>query len=293
MSIRKLPNISSPDEIAAVLREDGVVCVQSFVTPETLNGLKQDLLPLLEQTSAGDDPYFHGDKTRRLSRLFSRTDHAVSIAMNPLFLETSRKILQANPPKVWFGDQQMEVVPDIQVSATQIIQIWPGQGGQPLHRDDTVYLWRHPTYQRDSTVNIMVALTEFTHENGATRVIPGSHKWDDERMPKVEETVSAEMSAGDALLWLGSTYHGGGENVTDAPRTGIVMPYILQFLRQEENHYLSIPIEKMKTFPEEFQRLLGWSMGETYAGWIERNGRSVSPLELLKLESFKEVGLIP
>ncbi|CAJ0895449.1 phytanoyl-CoA dioxygenase family protein [Ralstonia flatus] len=293
MSIRKLPNTSSPDEIAAVLQEDGVVCVQNFVTPETLSGLQQDLLPLLEQTTAGDDPFFHGDKTRRMSRLFSRSDHAVSIAMNPLYLETSRKILQANPPKVWFGDQQAEVVPDIQIGATQIIQIWPGQGGQPLHRDDAVYFWRHPSFQRETTVNFMVALTEFTRENGATRVIPGSHLWDDERMPKVEETVAAEMGPGDALLWLGSTYHGGGANVSDAPRTGISMPCILAHLRQEENQYLSIPIEKVKTFPEEFQQLLGWGMGQTYAGWIERNGRSVPPLELLKLEDFQEVGLIP
>jgi ectoine hydroxylase-related dioxygenase (phytanoyl-CoA dioxygenase family) len=293
MSIQKLPNTSSPAEIAAVLREDGVVCVQNFAAPETLNGLKQDLLPLLEQTPAGEDPYFHGDKTRRFGRLFSRTDHAVSIAMNPLFLETSRNILQANPPKVWFCDQQTEVTPDMQIGATQIIQIWPGQGGQPLHRDDTVYLWRHPTFQRETTVNIMVALTEFTHDNGGTRVIPGSHKWDDERMPKIEETVSAEMSAGDALLWLGSTYHGGGENVADAPRTGIVMPYILSILRQEENQYLSIPIEKVKVFPEEFQQLLGWSMGKTYAGWIDLNGQTVSPIELLRQENFKEVGLIP
>ncbi|MEM5432808.1 phytanoyl-CoA dioxygenase family protein [Cupriavidus oxalaticus] len=293
MSIRKLAATSSPQEVSAVLQEDGVVCVQNFVTPETLSGLKQDLLPLLGQAAAGDDAYFHGDKTRRLSRLFARTDHVAAIAMNPLFLEASRNILQANPPTVWCGDQQSEVVPDIQIGATQVIQILPGQGGQPLHRDDFVYLWRHPSPQRETTVNVMVALTEFTHENGGTRVIPGSHKWDDERMPKVEETVSAEMNAGDALLWLGSTYHGGGANVADAPRTGITMPYILAFLRQEENHYLSIPIEKIKAFPEELQRLLGWSMGQTYAGWIERNGQIVSPLELLKLEEFKEVGLLP
>src|SRR5215472_14120225 len=104
MSIRKLSNTSSPDEIAAVMREDGVVCVTGFLSPETLGGLKQDLMPLLDQIPAGDDPFFHGEKTRRLSRLFARTDHAASIALNPLSLETARKILQVHPVKMWFGD---------------------------------------------------------------------------------------------------------------------------------------------------------------------------------------------
>lgn len=293
MSIRKLSNTSSPDEISAVLREDGVVCVTGFTSPETLDGLKKDLMPLLEQIPSGDDAFFHGEKTRRLSRLFGRTDHAVSIALNPLFLETARQILQVNPVKIWLGEQMLESVSDIQIGATQAIQIWPGQAGQPLHRDDAVYLWRHPTFEREARVNVMVALSEFTHENGATRVIPGSHKWDDDRMPTVEETVSAEMSAGDALMWLGSTYHGGGENTSNGPRTGISMPYDLSFLRQEENQYLSVPIDKVKAFPEEVQRLLGWSRGETFLGWIELGGKIVDPLELLKLDAFKEVGLIP
>ncbi len=295
MSIRKLSNTSSPDEIAAVLREDGVVSVAGFASPETLSGLQNDLMPLLGQIPGGEgaDAFFHGDKTHRLSRLFARTDHAVSIALNPLSLETARRILQADPIKIWFGDQQLASTPDIQIGATQAIQIWPGQGGQPLHRDDAVYLWRHPTFEREARVNVMVALTEFTHENGATRVIPGSHKWDDERMPKPEETVSAEMNAGDALLWLGSTYHGGGENTSNGPRTGISMPYDLSYLRQEENQYLSVPIEKVKAFPEELQRLLGWSRGETFVGFVELHGKIVDPLELLKLDEFKEVGLIP
>ncbi|MDO7919609.1 phytanoyl-CoA dioxygenase family protein, partial [Pseudomonas aeruginosa] len=71
--------------------------------------------------------------------------------------------------------------------------------------------------------------------------IPGSHQWDDERMPTQEETIGAEMKAGTALLWLGSVYHGGGANRSDAPRTGLTMAYDLAFLRLEENHFLSIP----------------------------------------------------
>mgnify|MGYP003587811740 FL=1 len=138
----------------------------------------------------------------------------------------------------------------------------------------------------------MVAVSEFTKANGATLVIPGSHRWDDERAPKMEEAVPTEMAAGDALLWVGSTYHGGGTNSSDAPRTGLTMAYDLALLRQEENHYLSLPIEPVRQFPEELQRLLGWSCSTTNMGWVEWDGIMQDPHQLLKRPSFDRVGHI-
>ncbi|MGE0625653.1 MAG: phytanoyl-CoA dioxygenase family protein [Pseudomonadales bacterium] len=292
MTFQKLPNTSSPQEITAVLREDGVACIKDFAGAETLAGLKQDLMPLLEGTRGGEDEFL-GAQTRRVSRLFARTRHIASIAANPLYLETARAILQADPVKIWVDQESMEVAPDFQVSITQAIQIRPGQGKQPLHRDDAVFLWRHPTYGREARLQIMVAISDFTQENGGTRVIPGSHKWDDERAPQPEEAISAEMDAGDALVWVGSLYHGGGENRSNRPRTGVTMAYDLSFLRQEENQYLSIPIEKMKAFPEEIQRLLGWSRGATFGGFVEIDGQLTEPLELLKRDDFTKVGFLP
>ncbi|RII78259.1 phytanoyl-CoA dioxygenase family protein [Pseudomonas monteilii] len=291
MSLRYLSNTASTEEIAAVIMEDGGVIIRNYLQPETLEGLRKDLLPLLEQTPGGADEYFAGGKTGRISRIFNRTDHMVDVALNPLYLETARAILQT-PIKGWSGEMQYEIAPDIQIGATQAIQIRPGQGKQPLHRDDGVWMWRHPHYGREARLQIMVAISDFTKENGATHVIPGSHKWDDERMPTVEESVQAEMSAGDALLWIGSTYHGGGENVSNAPRTGLTMAYDLALLRQEENHYLSLPIERVRQFPEELQRLLGWSCSSTFMGWVESGGQFVNPQDLLKQEGFREVGLI-
>ena len=291
MTLCKLPTTATLDEIVAVLLGDGVVCIRNFTRPETLAGLKHDLLPLLEGTRNGEDAFFLGTSTRRLSRLFARTPHMAAIALNPLYLGPARAILQANPVKVWVDQHAMDAAPDIQISITQAIQIWPGQGKQPLHRDDTVFLWRHPTYGREARLQIMVAITDFTEQNGGTRVIPGSHKWDDQRAPTQQEAISAEMAAGDALLWLGSLYHGGGENRSDAPRTGVTMAYDLAFLRQEENQYLSIPIETMRSFPEELQRLLGWSRGATLNGWVEVDGQLAEPFELLKRPEFREAGL--
>lgn len=191
------------------------------------------------------DPYFAGTQTRRTARILAKSDSAVEVALNPLFLETAKQVLQT-PTHVWVGNDRVEITPDIQLSMTQAIQIGPGQGLQPLHRDDATSLWRHPQYGREARLQLMLAITDFTEENGATRVIPGSHQWDDERMPTQEETIGAEMKAGTALLWLGSVYHGGGANRSDAPRTGLTMAYDLAFLRLEENHFLSIPVERVR-----------------------------------------------
>ncbi|UJJ31485.1 phytanoyl-CoA dioxygenase family protein [Halopseudomonas maritima] len=289
MSLRYLPNTASIDEIVEVIREDGGVIIRGFLKPRILRGLRQDLLPRLEGTPGGEDAYFAGAQTGRLSRLFARSKYMVDLALNPLFLQSARALLQT-PINGWSGEVRHEIAPDIQVGVTQAIQIRPGQGKQPLHRDDSVWLWRHPHYGREARLQIMVALSAFSRENGATHVIPGSHRWDDERMPTEAESVQAEMEPGDALLWVGSTYHGGGENRTSTPRTGLTMAYDLAILRQEENHFLSLPLERVRQFPEELQRLLGWSCSATFMGWVELNGQFVDPHTLLQRADFREPG---
>ncbi|UTN79607.1 phytanoyl-CoA dioxygenase family protein [Pseudomonas aeruginosa] len=231
-----------------IIRRDGAVAICNFVSEETLKSLTEDLDSYLGVTPCGMDPYFAGTQTRRTARILAKSDSAVEVALNPLFLETAKQVLQT-PTHVWVGNDRVEITPDIQLSMTQAIQIGPGQGLQPLHRDDATSLWRHPQYGREARLQLMLAITDFTEENGATRVIPGSHQWDDERMPTQEETIGAEMKAGTALLWLGSVYHGGGANRSDAPRTGLTMAYDLAFLRLEENHFLSIPVERVRQLP--------------------------------------------
>ncbi|MFJ4192477.1 phytanoyl-CoA dioxygenase family protein [Pseudomonas sp. NPDC089534] len=292
METRKLKTLSSSDSVEAVvetIKRDGGVIISDFVSEQTLQSLKEELDRYLNITPCGVDPYFAGTQTRRVARIFERSDTAIEVALNPLFIETAKKILQT-PTHVWVGSDRIPIEPNIQLSMTQAIQIGPGQGLQPLHRDDATSLWRHPQFGREARLQIMVAITDFTEENGATRVIPGSHTWDDERMPTQEETVAAEMKAGSALLWIGSVYHGGGANTTVQPRTGLTMAYDLAFLRLEENHFLSIPIERVRQLPSELQRLLGWSASSTLLGWVEVDGQMRDPQELLTLESFSEVG---
>jgi len=283
MSLMKLSKDTAIEEIASTIMRDGGVIIENFFNEKFTQEIYQELSKQLDSIPDGEDEYFAGTKTRRMSRLFSRLPQMPALALNPIFFETAKAILQ-KPLHFWSGENRVELIPDIQIGMTQAIQIWPGQKAQPLHRDDAVWMWQHPIYGREARVQIMFAVTDFTEENGATKVIPKSHLWDDQRGPQIEETVSAEMKAGDALIWIGSTYHGGGENVSNEPRIGLTMSYDLAFLRQEENHYLSMSPESMSKFPDELKGLLGWNMSSTFVGFVEHEGRMMNPLDLLNAQ---------
>lgn len=280
MGIEAVPHTSNTDEIVEILMRDGGVIVENFITDEVLRTLRSDLGPVLDQTPPAAEDSFLGQKTRRISRLFARSRAMADVATNPLYYDVAQTIL-CKPVRVSFGGDRVEITPDLRVGMTQAIQIWPGETAQTLHRDDTVFLWRHPTHGREARVQIMVAITDFTAANGGTLVIPGSHLWDDERMPEQHEGIPTEMKAGSALLWLGSTYHGGGANRSDSPRTGLTMGLDAAHLRQEENMYLTLPPEVVASYPEQIQRLLGWSAGRNFMGWIEAGGELRDPIELV------------
>jgi ectoine hydroxylase-related dioxygenase (phytanoyl-CoA dioxygenase family) len=115
----------------------------------------------------------------------------------------------------------------------------------------------------------MWALTEFTEENGATRVIPGSHKLEDRLEFSQADTEPAVMEAGSVLLYTGSLYHGAGANRTNSVRSGLIVHYSLGWLRQEENQYLSVPPDVLQTLPEDLLRLMGYSFGAYSLGFID------------------------
>ena len=117
-------------------------------------------------------------------------------------------------------------------------------------------------------INVMWALTEFTAENGATHVVPGSHLWLGDRLPEPHEIESAEMSKGSALIYLGSTVHGGGANASDSARLGLTVSYCLGWLRQAENQYLTYPPEVAADFPPALQALIGYSVHRPNVGLV-------------------------
>jgi len=277
--LSRLSTTVTSGDVIAVLERDGGVIIEDFLAPETLEGLRRDLLPILERQSAGRDG-FAGFKTRRLSALFAHTRHCAEIATHPLYLKPAEHFL-CRPREVWVGERRSSLAADVRIGVTQAIQLGPGQGAQPLHRDDTVFLWRHPTNGREGRVQIICALSDFTAENGGTLVIPRSHLWDDERKPDMSETVPTVMKAGSALIFLGSTFHAGGANTTGEYRTAASLALDAANMRQEENMYLSLSSELVASYPEQIQRLLGWSAGTNHMGWIEVDGQMIDPIHLL------------
>lgn len=153
-----------------------------------------------------------------------------------------------------------------QLHFTQAVSIGPGEKDQILHRDRGVwggYLSR----KIETQFSTIWAGTDFTHANGATRIVPGSHKWAADREPTPEEITSAEMKAGSVLIYTGSVLHGGGENLTDANRVGVLLHYALNWLRQEENQYLSCPPEIARNLSPELRALMGYTKGGYVLGF--------------------------
>ncbi|WP_431825221.1 phytanoyl-CoA dioxygenase family protein [Burkholderia sp. F1] len=271
---------ATAEDVIAALERDGGVIIEDFLSSETLDGLGNDLLPLIERQPVGRDS-FSGNRTRRLSRLFARTRHCVEIATNRLYLPVAEHFL-CKPREAWVGDQRYPMTAGVRIGVTQAIQIGPGQAAQPLHRDDTVFMWRHPTGGREGRLQIICAVTDFTAENGGTLVIPGSHLWDDDRKPDPSEARPVVMKAGSALIFLGSTFHAGGANSTQSEyRTAVSIALDAANVRQEENMYLSLTPELVASYPEQVQRLLGWSAGENLMGWVEVDGQMIDPNQLL------------
>jgi len=290
MNLTTLPKSATLAEAINVLERDGGVILADFVDSATLEGLRTDLGPHLEQGQFGQDG-FSGRQTRRIGGVFAKTRHAVPLVEEPRFLGAAEHYLQ-RPATAYIGQDRIEVTPNFQIGVTQVIQIHPGEGGQALHRDDGVWAWPHQEGYRQARVQIMLAITDFTAENGGTMVIPGSHRWDDDRAPRPEEAVPTEMKAGSALLWLGGTFHGGGRNRSSEPRTGITITLDLGYLRQEENQYLAVPRDALRSLPPHVQRLLGYQACPPLLGWVEVDGVMADPYTVLEGDGAAAVSLM-
>jgi ectoine hydroxylase-related dioxygenase (phytanoyl-CoA dioxygenase family) len=279
-TLTTLESTASLEEAIAIVERDGGVIIKDFFDSATVEELRKEIDVAMAATPWGQDD-FSGHRTKRLYGIFQHTKHAASAVRHPHYAGLAEHFLEV-PKPVYVGEDLIELTPTYQVGVTSIIDIHPGECARPLHRDDTVWQWQHPEGYRQARVQIMVAVTDFTPENGGTMVVPGSHKWDDKRGPSVDEAVSTEMSAGSALIWVGGTFHGGGTNSSDSNRIGLTIGLDLAYLRQEENAYLTYPTEVVKAFDEDIQQLLGWSTCPPGTGFVEYEGTMADPIFLLK-----------
>jgi ectoine hydroxylase-related dioxygenase (phytanoyl-CoA dioxygenase family) len=239
-------------EICDALERDGAVIVEDILEPALLARLNDELeqhiaavRPGLRNPTTDEMIDFYGESTIRIDGLPAKSDSFVDIMLLPQLRAAADHFLLPN-------------CKDYLLNTGQLIQIGPGESAQELHTDESA--WDEmPTPKPQLQVEAMFALSKFTVANGATRVVPGSHRWDPERKPEPGEITQAVMRAGSALFYLGTAIHGGGANTTrDQFRRGMFLGYVVGWLRTEENMFLTVPMEKARAMPQRAQELLGY-----------------------------------
>ena len=262
-------SIDTPiEEILQILDDDAGLIIDNFLDEDGLERIKSDLKPYLNVTKNGQDE-FTGYKTKRVGALMARSKTCQDLALDPFINQMADSFLGPH-------------CESYQLHFTSAIQIGPGESSQILHRDRGVWGGYIPR-KIETQFSTVWAINDFTKENGATQVVPGSHKWHKDRQPLPEEIAYAEMQAGSVFIYTGSVLHGGGTNNTDEPRLGVFLHYAPSWLRQEENQYLSCPPEVAKDFSPELRSLIGYAKGGYVLGFFtdpeDKEGRleSVSP----------------
>lgn len=251
------------------LLRDGAIVIEQVASDEQVRALMAELSPYFRGQAADlhfEDFDLTSDLTDRAQGIIAKAPTVVELLMLPALAGLAEAVL-SRETKGWSGETSISVRSSITLSDTLAISVLPGAKAQKLHRDDVTYHISHPA--PESQILFMIALSDFTEENGSTRIIQGSHLWDDDRAPLASEADSFSVSRGSCIVWLGSTYHGAGANNSLNPRTGLALVYCNAFLRQVENQYLAVPKEIARTLPPDVQALIGYSMSEPMLGYYE------------------------
>lgn len=276
--LRRLPADAPVADLVAALGEDGAVVIEGLVEAATLARLNAEV----DGAVAAADPAmrhlnplvagFFGTRTRHVAGLASKSrTFATEVLCHPTLLGICDAVL-------------LPGCAEYVLNLGHIVDRGPGAEPQLVHRDELV--WVHvprpaPTLQ----VASMIALSEFTAGNGATLLVPGSHRWAWDRQARPDEFAQALMPAGSAVVYLGSVLHGAGGNRTrDEWRRGLHLSYLVGWLRTEENNVLATPPEIARELPERAQRLLGYGVHDAIAnmgGYCGMVGLR-DPIELLR-----------
>ncbi len=267
--------------VVAALKRDGAVIIRNQVEDQTADAVLAELRKPFDAVGRCDEDDFNGYKTLRVSGILAVSPASADLVGHPRVLEIADAILLAN-------------CLNYRIGSLTGIEILPGEVDQDLHMDDGIYPIRFPDIPFQ--ISAMWSLNDFTEENGATRVVLGSHLRPEskgrrgssvpgDRDPQLvtrrerarlarpdENVVQAVMPKGSVLFYLGSTLHGGGANKTDTPRAGLINTYALGWLRQEENQYLNVPREIADGYPDHIRRLMGYQMHGTLGSYQNPDG---------------------
>jgi ectoine hydroxylase-related dioxygenase (phytanoyl-CoA dioxygenase family) len=260
------------DARAGDLARDGYCVLRGALDAAVIEALALDLAPSFALTPMCRG-VFYGHRTRRFGALLRRSRHAEALVRHPAVLEIAERML-------------LPWCERIALNLTQAVEIHPGAPPQFPHRDQD--MWAGPKGSLDYLVNVMWPLDPFTEENGGTRLWPGSHDDHDAGDLPEEFAVVPDVSPGDALLFLGSTLHGGGGNRSSAPRRGVIVSYCLGWLKPFELQWLVYPPAIARTFSPDLAALVGYAQHRPNLGNVEGQCPSV----LLRDEIPEHLGAI-
>ncbi len=248
---------------AAAIAEVGYVVMEDIIDPVRCDQLVGDLERIEAEMAIGPgDNGFEGFATVRIYNLLTHGALYEAIATEPAVLDVVERVLDRG----------------CLVSSLSSIAIGPGERAQPIHADDQ--LLPLPKPHVPIVCNTMWALTDFTAENGATRLVPGTHLADhDPDFGGAYETVAATMRKGSVLVWNGSLWHGGGANSTESRRYGIAMNYCAGWVRQQENQQLGIPLDVARGFSKRLRELAGFGIYNGLVGHIVKQSPSTVVLD--------------
>ena len=245
---------NSLTEILAVLAQDGGVIVHNMLSPQVVANLLSELAPQSETSQVGPKSsnenvnHFWGQQTKRFTRLAQRSQtFADEVLVHPTLTGVADELLKPYCASYWMNTGQMMIV-------------MPGGAPQYMHRDSDDWPAMCSPSAPPCQISCMFALSDFTAENGATRVAPGSHLWSDySRQAADDEITQAVMPAGSGMIYLGKTLHSAGANKTESEaRFGMHLSYVLGWLTPEEAGCLGVTEDRAKTFTKQQQQLLGY-----------------------------------
>jgi ectoine hydroxylase-related dioxygenase (phytanoyl-CoA dioxygenase family) len=231
------------------LQRDGYVILESLLLAEQVVSIREGIVPLLNHTGRNT---FEGIKTQRLYNPLAKTRMVDDLVDHPRVTALLDRLF----------------MPNYLLSQAQAIHILPGEQAQLLHCDDGFY--QVPRPRRALGAATVWAMDAFTSDNGATVVYPGSHLWDDVRRPNPgkDECIKAVMPEGSAVLFLGTTWHGGGANTSQASRLAFTCQYCEPWLRQQDNLLLGVPPATVAKLREPIQRMIGYSILPPFMGMV-------------------------
>jgi ectoine hydroxylase-related dioxygenase (phytanoyl-CoA dioxygenase family) len=252
------------DAHAAHLDRDGYTIIGDFLSPDDLAEVRRVLALYLGDRAGRNN--FEGYRTERLYTLVARARIFWKIALDPRVMALCERYL----------------LPNFLLTASQAINISPGETPQPFHADDQFYTVPRPRPM--VSISTIVAVDAFSAENGGTEVVPGSHGWSDaeldgiaaeinEDAPRRQEKFAAraravEMPAGACVVFAGTLVHRGGANRATTPRCAFSNQYCQPWARQQENFTLSVPVEVAREMPPRLQELLGYSIHPPFMGQL-------------------------